>query len=83
MRRAGEQVVAGPRVGEEALRVEGTASAKAERWDIQLILARSLCRETRALGHVGMLARLAGRLMRGRPCVPGQGLSLPPENDGR
>lgn len=58
-------MVAGPRVGEEALRVEGTASAKAERWDIQLILARSLCRETRALGHVGMLARLAGRLMRG------------------
>lgn len=50
MRRAGGQVVAGPEEEEEALQVEGAASAKAERWEGQPILALSLRREIRVLG---------------------------------
>lgn len=61
---AGKQVVAGPRAGEAAFKVEGTASAKPEKWENQAILALGLCREIRTLGHVGMLARSAGWLVR-------------------
>lgn len=64
----------GPRVGEEALQVEGTANAKARRWETE---PKQGDEDTRTRGGAGEVSRVAHK----GPLVPNQGLNLPPGND--